>query len=255
MVGVEGEVVSTPTVNGSMVGAVDRISRSVRVVAATPDAVWTDGKKVERWELSRFFKNPVVLFDHDFGGLPIGRATDVRVEDDGSLTMTIVFGSIRSERANQIFESVAAGMLRGVSVGFAWKGPGVAELVEVSFVSVPKDENALVAASFAGRMPAANFDANTPTAYIDDDPRDPTPFIDPMTQACRCEVDLRGRPCGCFRTGAVNARSGPKGLRAPCTPADAERDRTRTDASEDIITKARAARDARARDAWKETQR
>lgn len=243
------------------VGSIDPHARRVRFRLGPPGKTWP---QVSEYDFGRFLKNPIIAWNHDLDELPIGKAEDIEREPDGGATMTACFArEAANPQADLVWRSIASGIVKSVSVGFAYGEPDAnglrkAIVIEVSFVSVGKDEDALVvdeAASFKGRIPAAHFDANTPTAYIDDDPRDPTPFVDPANEPCRCEIDLRGRPSGCFRTGAVNARSGPKGLRAPCTPADAERDRTRTDASEDIITKARAARDRRAAEAWKETQR
>lgn len=131
----------------------DEGSRTIRVLASTRNAV--DGEALETWDLTRFSKNPVVLWGHDPTQLPIGRADAIEQGPDG-LSMTI---KLASEKANPLAGYIAhllkERILRGVSVGFE---PGVArkeirdgeevdvrtanELLEVSFVSIPKDEDA-----------------------------------------------------------------------------------------------------------------
>lgn len=135
----------------------DESTRSVRVLASTPNAV--DGEALESWDLSRFEKNPVVLLGHDASSLPIGRAEDIKQGPEG-LSMRVVLAPPDAHpMAGYVANLVRGGFLRGVSVGFE---PGVAtqeerdgkpvivrsanELLEVSLVSIPKDEDAGTAA-------------------------------------------------------------------------------------------------------------
>ncbi len=131
-------------------GKIDEATRSVPILASTPAPV--DGEALVSWDLSRFIKNPVILWGHDASALPIARAEDVQVTPEG-LAMRVFFAS---ERANPlaalVWESVCEGTVRAVSVGFepglATKRPdGAIEradnvLLEVSFVSIGKDEDA-----------------------------------------------------------------------------------------------------------------
>jgi len=113
--------------------SVDEETRSVEVVAST-DSLDSHGDILEQdWDLKRFKKNPVVLWNHNifesshfsFGGsvnpkdlLPIGRAENVRVQD-GQLQAKLVFGSAEyNELSERVFRGFQEGMLRAVSVGF-----------------------------------------------------------------------------------------------------------------------------------------
>lgn len=129
---------------------------------------------VQDWDLSRFQANPVVLWNHGMGGgglfgggsddssLPIGYATDVRVED-GALMATLNFVD---ERANPIAEKVYQGFLQGslraVSVGWDSSEASYDEasdtlvltgntLIEISAVALPANPEAVkqAAAMFA----------------------------------------------------------------------------------------------------------
>lgn len=128
-------------------------TRSIRVLASTRNAV--EGEALESWDLTRFSKNPVILWNHDSGQLPLGKAYDIEETPEG-LVMCI---KLASERANPfagyVEHLLREEILRGVSVQFE---PGVSrteerdgqkvqvrsanELLEVSFVPIPKDEDA-----------------------------------------------------------------------------------------------------------------
>ena len=138
------------------VGAIDEHARTVQVLASTKDPV--NGEALESWNLERFSKNPVVLFAHNNKELPVGTATDVRPGPDG-LRMTIKLASAEANpKAEQVWRCLREGIIRAVSVGYE---PGEAtettgedgerivtrsasKLLELSFVPVPADENALV---------------------------------------------------------------------------------------------------------------
>jgi len=107
------------------------------------------------WRLSAFKKNPVILYGHDSGSLPVGRATSVGVQS-GKLMVGVKFASTGIGRS--IAGLVHKGFLNAVSVGFApisydfAKTPGRAggidfksqELLEVSIVPIPANANALL---------------------------------------------------------------------------------------------------------------
>lgn len=140
---------------------IDEGTRSVRVVASTSDPVKgfdADGKprleSLRGWKLDRFAANPVILWSHDAESHPIGKATDV-VETARGLELRIEFAplNVGNEQANLTWESIRAGIVRGVSVGFDYgartdEGDVAVftgnELHEVSVVSVPADASALV---------------------------------------------------------------------------------------------------------------
>jgi HK97 family phage prohead protease len=120
------------------------------------------------WDLEQFKRNPVICLQHDsYCGLPVAQALPetVRVENN-KLLMTVQFPPAGvSDDADEAFGLIAAGVLRGVSVGFdAQKWEQVNEtqpdgsslnvlifreqmLREVSFVTIPSNDNGLVVRS------------------------------------------------------------------------------------------------------------
>lgn len=72
----------------------------------------------QNWKLSRYQKNPVVLWGHKHSELPIGTASNVRVEG-GQLKARIRFVSAAANpRAEEVWTGVKEGSIRMVSVGF-----------------------------------------------------------------------------------------------------------------------------------------
>ena len=72
----------------------------------------------ETWDLSLFETNPVILYNHDRGGLPIGQATRCEVVK-GQLEVTIKFASAEANpEADRVWRLVQEKVLRAVSVGF-----------------------------------------------------------------------------------------------------------------------------------------
>ncbi len=131
-------------------GGVDDATRSVRVVASTPNPV--EGEALVSWDTSRFERNPVCLWAHDSGGLPIGVASEIEQTPEG-LKMRVQFASEKANPlAEQVFQAIREGIVRAVSVGFepgpgTERGDGAIErkgnvLLEVSFVPIPADEDA-----------------------------------------------------------------------------------------------------------------
>lgn len=108
------------------VRAIDEKTRSIEVVAST-DAVDLHGTiLVQDWEedggLDRFRQNPVILWAHNaslgLDELPIGRASETRMED-GKLVARIEFAPPEvSELAERCWNAYRLKFLRAVSVGF-----------------------------------------------------------------------------------------------------------------------------------------
>lgn len=132
--------------------------RAIAVTAST-DAVDSWGEIVDQsWDLSRYARNPIVLYQHDRSE-PIGSAENVRVED-GVLKATLVLAPAGvSEDADKAWGLIDAGILRAVSVGFCSRevryekrgGKDVAvladnELREISVVSLPANPDAMIEA-------------------------------------------------------------------------------------------------------------
>jgi len=136
--------------------AYDPESRSASFVFST-SGIDRAGDRIEQvWRLGGFQKNPVALFAHNTRELPIGRAENVSVVG-GELHGDIVFAS---EAANPLAQKVwllyQEKILNAVSVGFIphstrWERENDEEifvmsdneLVEVSVVPVPANEEAL----------------------------------------------------------------------------------------------------------------
>lgn len=160
---------STPARSYAL-GAYNESSRCVPVVASTRNPVWgwepgkTAGdpgharlEALQSWNLERFAKNPVILWQHDTWSGAIGIGRDVR-ETPRGLEMTIEFAAASVEpRTEDAINRIKAGLLRGASVGFSFgsrtdekrDGKDVAVfrdniLNELSLVTVPADENALI---------------------------------------------------------------------------------------------------------------
>lgn len=146
--------------------AVDGEGRTVEFIAST-EAVdrMGDSIKLDGWRLDKFRDNPVILFGHNSGTLPIGKAVDVRVED-GALVVKVQFATAEEYPfANTVFKLVSGGYLSAVSVGFVplrWEwvddsdngrfGWDIleAELLEVSVVPIPANPDALIQAQAKG---------------------------------------------------------------------------------------------------------
>lgn len=111
------------------------------------------------WQLDNFHRNPVVLENHSWESLPIGKA---RAWVDGQrLYAGITFA--RSARGQEIEQLVEDGILRAVSVGWLPAGAdarpvtdgsklisidfAAQELVEISIVTIPDNANAIKVAA------------------------------------------------------------------------------------------------------------
>ncbi len=144
----------------AQLGSYNPYERSVDVMASTsnPTLAYDETgapilESLVGWDLERFTKNPVVLWGHDSFCPPIGKASDLEVTPDGGLKMkvTLLHPGV-SDLADQVAGSLQDDVLRAVSVGFS---PGAStknadgswtrtnnELLELSFVSLPADEDA-----------------------------------------------------------------------------------------------------------------
>lgn len=125
--------------------------RKFRVVASTED---TDRSgeviKLSAWDWENYMKNPVIIANHDYQIENIvGKATRIWVED-GKLIIQGVF-SKSNPLGVLLADLYDEGMVKTVSVGFIPKQRQEdnrriitsAELLELSFVAVPCNPNAL----------------------------------------------------------------------------------------------------------------
>lgn len=106
---------------------------------------------LDAWDLKNYKKNPVLLVNHDYRVENIvGRAKNIKITDEG-LTFTPEFHNI-TELARNVSEMVKQEQLLSVSVGFLPHAPvkdgdrPSNELLEISFVPVPANPNAMALA-------------------------------------------------------------------------------------------------------------
>lgn len=116
-------------------------------VVATTEGIDRDGEviKVSGWNFDNYYKNPVLLWGHDYSSLPIGAVTEL-ITEGGQVVARGVFA--KSEFAQEVRSLYDDGFLKTVSVGFIpYERNGAvitkAELLELSFVSVPANPDAL----------------------------------------------------------------------------------------------------------------
>ncbi len=124
----------------------------MRIVLCDSETINSYGFKTEvkGINLSRFEKNPVMLYQHNPHTV-IGRWEDIKIEG-GQLSATPVF-DMEDPEAAEIARKVEQGFIKGCSMGIVikqmtrTKGIDTATesvLLEASIVSIPADENALV---------------------------------------------------------------------------------------------------------------
>lgn len=134
----------------------------ISFVASTPstdrygDVILADG-----WQLDRYKQNPVLLFAHNWWGVPIGKAPRVNVAGGVLMTGPVEFcGADVNELGPQCEAAVRQGFLNAVSVGFnpvewSFTDDGVlfkaCELLEISIVPIPANADALVQSKSAAR--------------------------------------------------------------------------------------------------------
>lgn len=123
--------------------------KSYRFLAST-STIDRQGDSIDQsgWELKNFMKNPVILWAHRYDELPLGKVVELSVTENG-LESEMVFAD--HEKAKEVSKLVDDGMLNAVSVGFIPKernGNVItrAELLEISIVPVPANQEALALA-------------------------------------------------------------------------------------------------------------
>ncbi len=129
--------------------ASDEDSGRFEVIISTADQD-RQGEVIDQagWDLSHYKNNPIVLWGHNYTGLPIGVTDSIDIKD-GKL---VASGRFAPESANPFAQQVRrlydAKILRSTSVGFIARemdGNKItkAELLEFSFVPVPANPMAL----------------------------------------------------------------------------------------------------------------
>lgn len=124
-----------------------------------------DSVSVTGWDLANFQRNPVVLWGHKAGELPIGKCVQIGLEDDALKAIVEFLPAdmpIAGERAEAVLRMSRTGFLSATSVGFrplefelakerddgdSWWPPVNfirQELMEFSIVSIPANPDALI---------------------------------------------------------------------------------------------------------------
>lgn len=153
------------TRNAGSVGTVKQMDVERRILSlvisdASEDRM-RDVVDVSGWDLANFTRNPVVLFGHNYYGLPIARDTDCRPDDDRLLGHPQFPSRELDAFADTVYQFLVLGYLNACSVGFIpleWtydeerRGYNIlrAELLEYSIVPVPANPNCLIEARGLG---------------------------------------------------------------------------------------------------------
>lgn len=108
---------------------------------------------VEGWDYKDFKKNPVLLWAHDHYEMAVGQAKKIWVEGTGKKAKFMIEGFIHeeTEKARALKQLVKQGIIKTMSVGFRpleMDGNTFTsqELLEVSFVNVPANPQAMISA-------------------------------------------------------------------------------------------------------------
>ncbi|WP_369723864.1 hypothetical protein AB8Z38_07365 [Bradyrhizobium sp. LLZ17] len=157
------------------------LSWQFRISDETPDLM-NDVIKVGGWRLANFAKNGPVLFCHDSSSMPVGQSSTPWTSSGPSLMANVNFPPQGvSAVSDQVRSMVAAGVLRGCSVGFVPgsfqftkdpQRPGGIDflsghiLTEFSLCPVPANPNCLLVGPAAG----AKSSGRVRNAPLDDYP-------------------------------------------------------------------------------------
>lgn len=121
----------------TFVGSTPRVDRAGETVAAS-------------WDLEAYKQNPVVLYQHQHDGLPIGRAEEVYLDGEQLMFRVRFVPAEIYPFADTVRRLYEAGFMNAVSVGFRpldVKGSDIlhSELLELSAVAIPANSDALLA--------------------------------------------------------------------------------------------------------------
>lgn len=134
--------------NGSITGA----------VASTPTEDRDDEiLSPDGWELENFKKAPRLLWSHSHRELPIGKVTNIVVDQKGNLVFDATFAEKENDFAKKVADLMRGGFLNTFSVGFIPKERKdnvflKQELLEISVVNVPANPEARLASAYKSFM-------------------------------------------------------------------------------------------------------
>lgn len=124
------------------------------------------------WDLRNYQKNPVVLWAHQYDQLPVGRAKNLRIENDTLVADAEFVSGDVYPFAETVFRMLKAGFLGSTSVGFKPKDFtynekrqgfdfSTQELLEFSIVPIPANPDALMDLRAAGILDDSTIEAYT----------------------------------------------------------------------------------------------
>jgi HK97 family phage prohead protease len=132
--------------------------RTFEFIAST-DAVDREGDILfpDGWELENYQDNPVILWAHESWSYPIGRSLRTEVKNNRLVTEVEFTPMEVNPEGYRVYKLVEAGFVKAVSVGFrprawVWNDEHAGydfernELLEISVVPVPANQEALLAA-------------------------------------------------------------------------------------------------------------
>lgn len=164
---------------------------------ATTEGMKDDGLdlQMDRLDLDRYRANPVIGYGHRFGGrdnLPIGRATDIKIEEP-ALMLSTTFDQ-GDDFARVVERKIRDGFINAMSVGFDITNldtktgvPEGWELYEASVVPIPLDPDALAQVGRAavrdleGMLSEAEVILGLPPTEKDDGPTSTIEEASPST--------------------------------------------------------------------------
>lgn len=130
-------------------------------VIATTDDTDRDGEviRADGWDFEPYKKNPIVLWAHNFYEMPIGKVTEI-VREDNKIIAKGIFAP--TEKAQEVRKVYDGKFLNTVSVGFIPRQREAnvitrAELLELSFVPVPANPNAIAVRRAVEELSAKMF--------------------------------------------------------------------------------------------------
>lgn len=175
----------------SYVEKVDKDSGEIYAVAST-EAEDRDGDVIlnEAWDLKNYKKNPLLLWSHDIHSLPIGKITNI-TNKTGRLEFKAKLAKEENEFANKIAKLMEGGFLNAFSVGYLPKEydkkgrTSLAELLEISIVNVPANQEALVSREYKSFQEELKSIENELNKKKDDDKDDKDDKKETKSPACR----------------------------------------------------------------------
>jgi HK97 family phage prohead protease len=205
------------------------------------------------WDLSRFDKNPVVLYSHNAYDLPIGQSVKHGVEKKRLLSTVKIATKEANPKAELVWQSLLQKTLRGISVGFRpleyhWEKASEGEgevlvfdrnlLCELSITPLPSNADAL--AQMRSMSPAARA-ALPPKTTATDPPSQQKPAtergepeenrmsLEAENTALKSKVEATEAETRAAKADLAETRKQLDSERTAKTAIERELDKTRTD--------------------------